>query len=146
MTKIRSKGTALQQQIASGYTPVAQIISIDLPEFEAQTYESDTLDNTDAAIPYSSTGRTEPGSLSFELFFDPAHTGHQAVLSLLEDPDNITDENWKIVFADTDTTEWTFTAAGISFGGTVALNDGLKASVTMKLASLPAEFAALGQD
>lgn len=145
MTKIRCKGTVLQQQIASGYTPVVQIISIDLPEMEAQTYESDTLDNTAAEIPHSSTGRTEPGSLSFEFFLDPAHTGHQALLSLLEDPDNITNESWKLIFADAATTSWTFTAAGMSIGGTVALNDGLKGTATMKLASLPTEFAAMGQ-
>lgn len=132
MSKLKCKGTILQQQLATTYTAVAQIISLDLPDMESETYEADTLDNTDAGIPYESTGRTEPGSLSGELFYDPALAGHQALLALLTTP---ADELWKIIFVDTE--EWTFTGAGFSFGGTVALNDGLKGSFGIKLDGLP---------
>ena len=72
MTKIISKGTVLQQTVDETFVPIAQIISIGLDGMESETFESDTLDNTDAGIPYQATGRTEPGSLSGDLFFDPA--------------------------------------------------------------------------
>jgi hypothetical protein len=134
MSKIKCKGTALAQEIASVYTTVAQVISLELPTVESETFEADTLDNTDAGIPYQATGRTEGGSCSGELFYDPALQGHQNLTELLRVPQ---DENWKITFADTGSSTWTFTGAGFSLGGTVALNDGLKASFSIKLDGIP---------
>ena len=134
MAHVICKGTALQQLIGTVYTAIAQLISLDLPEAESETYEKDTLDNTDAGIPYGATGRSEGGSLGFELFYDPALAGHQAVLALITTP---TEESWKLVFVDGGTSEWAITGAGISFGGTVALNDGLKGSGSIKLSGLP---------
>jgi hypothetical protein len=134
MAKIVCKGTALQQLIGTVYTAVAQLISLDLPECESETYESDTLDNANAGIPYAATGRSEGGSLGFELFYDPALSGHQELLTLITTP---ADESWKVVFADGGSSEWAFTGAGISFGGTVALNDGLKGSGSIKLDGIP---------
>jgi len=139
MTKIACKGTVLQQEIGTVYTAVAQIISLDLPEMESETFDADTLDVATAGIPYQPTGRTEPGSLSGELFYDPALAGHQALLELLTTP---AAENWKIIFSDTGVSEWTFSSAGLSFGGTVALNDGLKGSFSLKLGDLPSFPAA----
>lgn len=134
MSKIKSKGTVLKQEIASVLTAVAQMISLDLPDMESETYESDTLDNENAGIPYDPTGRTEGGSLSGELFYDPALSAHQSFLSLLTTP---VKTNWSVTFADVAVSTWTFSGAGVSFGGTVALNDGLKGSVSIKLDKLP---------
>lgn len=134
MAKVPTKGTALKQTLATVLTAVAQVISIDLPDMESETYEADTLDNTDAGIPYESTGRTEGGSLSGELFFDPALAGHQALTALLTTP---ADESWTLTFADTGATVWTFTGAGFSLGGTVALADGLKGNFSIKLDGIP---------
>jgi len=134
MAQIKCKGTVLEQEIAAAYVAVAQVISIDGPESESETYESDTLDNTDAGIPYSHTGRTEGGSLSGDLFFDPALAGHTNFLDLLTTPQA---ENWKLIFADAATTEWPFVGAGFSFSPTVALNDGLKGSFSIKLSKIP---------
>ncbi len=134
MAKVKCKGTVLKQEIGSTLTAVAQVIGMDLPDMESGTYEADTLDNALAGIPYESTGRTEGGSAGFELFLDPALAGHQGLLDLLTTP---ADQDWSITFADTGLTIWTFTGAGFSFGGTVALNDGLKAKCKIKLDGLP---------
>lgn len=134
MSKIKCKGTALAQEIASSYVTVAQVISLELPTVESETFEADTLDNTDAGIPYQATGRTEGGSCSGELFYDPALTGHQNLTELLRVPQ---DENWQITFMDSEDSTWTFTGAGFSLGGTVALNDGLKATFSIKLDGIP---------
>jgi len=134
MAFVKCKGTALQQEISSVYTAVAQIISIDLPEAEAETYEADTLDSSGAGIPHKSTGRSEGGSCSGELFYDPALAGHKALTELIRSPQA---ENWKVVFADDGSSEWAFAGAGFSFGGTVALNDGLKANFSIKLDGIP---------
>jgi len=146
MALIKSKGTSLAQEIGTVSTAIAQIISLDLPDFEAETYEADTLDNTDPGIPYEPTNRVEGGSIGGELFFDPALAGHQALLAILGDPSTLMSsdanpEEMILTFADTGTTAWTFTIAGFSFGGTVALNDGLKGTFSAKLNKIPAEFA-----
>lgn len=134
MAKIKSKGTSLKQEIATVYVAVAQVISMDLPEAESETYEADTLDNATAGIPHEPTGRTEGGSHGFELFYDPVLSGHQSLLALLTTP---AAQNWKTVFADAGTSEWAFAGAGFSMGGAVALGDGLKASASIKLNGIP---------
>lgn len=134
MAKVKCKGTALKQQISAAYVAVAQIISLELPNMETETYEADTLDNADAGIPYEPTGRTEGGSASGELFYDPALAGHKNLLALITTPQA---ESWQILFADTGASTWTFSGAGFSFGGTVALNDGLKANFSIKLSGIP---------
>lgn len=134
MSKVKCKGTTLSQTISAVYVAVAQVISLELPDMESETYEADTLDNTSAGIPYEPTGRTEGGSCSGELFYDPALTGHKNLLELLTTP---AAEAWKITFADTGASTWSFAGAGFSFGGTVALNDGLKGNFSIKLNGLP---------
>lgn len=130
MAQLKCKGTALQQELATVFTAVAQIISMDGPEQEAETYEADTLDNASAGIPYKPTGRTEGGSLSGEMFLDPALAGHTHFMALLTTPQS---ENYKLVFANAVATEWPFAGAGFSISPTVALADGLKASFNIKL-------------
>jgi hypothetical protein len=134
MAKVKCKGTKLQRTIASVLTDVAQLIDFNWSGCESETYEADTLDNTDAGIPYESTGRTEGGSVAGNLFFDPALAGHQGLTRLLDTPQ---EEAWNITFVDTGTTDWPFTGAGFGMGLTVALSDGLKASFTIKLSKLP---------
>jgi hypothetical protein len=131
MTTLKSKGTSLEQEIANVFAPVAQLISMDKDDMATETYESDTLDNALADIPYEPTGRTEPGSLSGELFLDPAI--HDDLTDLLVTPAKT---NWQLVFSNN--TAWPFVGAGFSLAGPkVALKDGVKASIKIKLAGLP---------
>lgn len=131
--KVVGKGTVLQQDISSTMTAVAQVVSIDLPEGETETTEADTLDNANAGIPYEPTGRTEGGSLTAELLFDPALAGHQEFTDKLNAPLTNLPDDFKVIFANTGSTEWPFTVAGISLGGSVRVNELVKANVTLKL-------------
>lgn len=133
MAKVVSKGTVLQQELSMVFTAVAQVISLEQSGAESETFECTTLDTTGAGKEYGSTGYTEPGSVNFEIFYDPALAGHQAISDLLVTP---AAQNWKLIFADTGTSEYPFTGAGISFDVTVAMNDGLKASGAIKLNGL----------
>jgi len=127
MSKIKSKGTALQQMIGTVYTAVAQCLSIDASGAESETYESTTLDGG-VGKTYDQTGFTESGSVSAELFYDPALAGHQALVELLTTP---ADETWKIVWSDT--SEWAFTGAGVGFDASASLNDGVKGTLSIKI-------------
>lgn len=140
MSKLICKGSVLEQTVSSSFVAIAQVIGMTGPGMESETYDADTLDNPNAGILYAPTGRAEPGSLSGDLFLDPALAGHQNMMALLTDPE---EEAWKLKFADAAVTEWTFSGAGLSISPTIALNDGLKASFGIKLSGLPT-FAGSG--
>lgn len=135
MTKIVSKGTVISQTVGAGLVPVAQVISMSQTGAAGETFECDTLDNALAEIPYQSTGRSEGGSVSGELFLDPALASHQYITDDITTPP--TTRPWSVTYADTATTEWTFDVAGVGLDVTVALADGLKASFDLKLSGLP---------
>lgn len=133
MAKVACKGTVLQQELSMVFTAVAQIVSLGQSGAESETFDCTTLDTSGAGKEYGQTGYTEPGSVDFELFYDPALAGHQAMTDLLTTP---AEQNWKIIFADTGVTEYPFTGAGIGFDVAVDMNDGLKASGSIKLNGL----------
>jgi len=146
MAKVKCKGTTLSQEVGTVATAIAQIISLDHDAIEAETYEADTLDNTDPGIPYEPTNRVEGGSVSGELFYDPNLAGHQALLAILGDPSTLMSsdsnpEGFILTFQDAGSSTWTYTIAGFSMGASVALNDGLKSSFSAKLNKIPTEFA-----
>lgn len=140
MAILHCKGTTLKREISSVMTAVAQVISMDLPEAEAETFEADHLGNTDAGILYLPTGRTEGGEFGCELFLDPALSGHKQYTADLEDPWTRLNPSaagvgvpHSVTFTDSTPTVWTFNVVGVTLGATVALNDGLKANLTLKL-------------
>ncbi|KKM69745.1 hypothetical protein LCGC14_0954440 [marine sediment metagenome] len=138
--KVKCKGTVFAQDLAGvAYVTMAQVIDIDLPDMEMETFESDTLNNANAGIEHSPTGRTEGGSFSANVFYDPADASHTEWLGYLSTTGLLSAMIVKcqVTFADTGTSTWTFTCAGISAGGTVALNDGLKMSISGKLDGIP---------
>lgn len=133
MAKVACKGTILKQDIASTLTAVAQVISISHDGAETETFDATTLDTSGAGKEYLKTGYTEGGSVDFELFFDPALAGHQAITDDITTP---AERNWSLTFADTGASVWEFTGAGLSFGVTVDMADGLKANCSIKLDQL----------
>lgn len=134
MAKIQGMGTVLKQDIASTLTAVAQIISLNIDGAESETYDADTLDNTSAGILYGQTGRAEGGTCSGELFFDPVLAGHQAMTDIIVAP---AETAWEVTFADTASTKWSLLGAGLSFGTSIVLNDGVKSTFEIKLSGLP---------
>jgi hypothetical protein len=135
MAKIRVKGSVIKQDIASTLTAVAQVIEFGASGASAENYESTTLDTIGAGKEYDATGYSEGGTFDFSLFFDPALAGHQALTDDITTPPT-TNRDYSITFADADTTEWTFTSAGLGLDITGAMNDGLKADVSIKLTGL----------
>jgi len=133
MAKIVSKGTVLKQTISSVLTAVAQVISIDHSGAESETFETTTLDSPGNGKEYLATGFSEGGTIDFDLFYDPALAGHQSITDEVTTP---AERAWEITFADAATTAAGFTAAGLGFGFSVDMNDGLKGSVSIKLDQL----------
>lgn len=127
--KVKGKGTVFSMDVATSLTAIASVISISDEGAENETYDATTLDQTSAGKTMLGTGYTEPGTLSLELFFDPVLAGHQEFTDRLKTP--LDDVDATITFADAGTTTHAFVIAGVGFGTTIVLNDGVKASVTL---------------
>ena len=133
MAKVPVKGTIIKQEISSVLTAVAQITEFGSSGAESETYDATTIDTSGAGKEYAPTGYSEGGSFDFGMFYDPGLAGHQAITDLVTTPAEC---NWDITFADTGGSNSTMTSAGVGFNFTGAMNDGLKADVSLKLDQL----------
>lgn len=141
MAKLKCKGMVLSLASGTVYTPVAQVISMGVSGIATETYDSRTLDGT-AGVEYDPTGFVEGGSTTFELFHDWALAGHQSIHDLvvaacLDTNGAANKTDWKMIAANTASTELTMSAAGVGIDITAAASDGLKASVTLKHSGCP---------
>jgi len=133
MAKVPVKGTIIKQEISAVLTAVAQITEFSSSGAESETYDATTIDTSGAGKEYAPTGYSEGGSFDFGMFYDPGLAGHQAITDLVTTPAEC---NWDITFADTGGSNSTMTSAGVGFNFTGAMNDGLKADVSLKLDQL----------
>jgi hypothetical protein len=129
MAIVKCKGTKLQHTISASLVDIAQLLSIEHSGSQSETFDSTTLDGG-VFKTYAQTGYSEGGEVSAELFFDCALSGHQFITDLIATP---ADNAMKIIYADTAVTNQSFTQAGVQFGVTVDMGDGLKGSVTYKV-------------
>lgn len=133
MAKCKVKGTVIRQTIASVLTAVAQVTEFSHSGAETETFDATTVDTSGAGKEYAPTGYSEGGSVDFSIFYDPALAGHQAITDLVTTPATCV---WNFTFTDTGPATCAFTSAGLGFGFTGAMNDGLKADVSLKLTGL----------
>ena len=133
MAKIRGKATSLKQEISAVYTTVAQLLSISKGGSEQTTFDSTTLDGGISKT-YAATGYAEPGDCTFEMFYDPALSGHQSYTDLIESDVSVTaSTNFRITYADAAATTQTFGAVGFGADVAVVMDDGVKLSGKMKI-------------
>jgi hypothetical protein len=133
MSIVKCKGTKLQHTVSASLVDIAQILSIEHSGSGSNTFDSTTLDGG-VYKTFAPTGYSNPGQVSAEIFYDPALAGHQAVTDLIATPAT---NAMKIIYADTAATNQSFTSAGVEFGATVAMDDGLKASITYTVTGDP---------
>jgi hypothetical protein len=118
--------------VATVLTPVAQVLSIELPDAKEETFEADTLDNPLKGKPKLPTGSADGGSLSAEIYLNPAlHSAITTYLNTIHLPSTRPANSGSVVFPGG--SNMTFDIAGIGLGATVALKDGLKGKLTAEL-------------
>lgn len=132
-TKIASKGTNLQLSISSVYTTIASVSDLDGPSAEPGIFNPTTLDGG-VGIPTKLTGYVAGGTMSFNGYFDPVETTHQALTDLLTTP---AVSNWKIVWSDAATTAWTFAGVLTQFSPSATVDDGLKFAASIQVDGIP---------
>ena len=133
MAIVKCKGTKLQHTVSASLVDIAQILSIEHSGSGSETFESTTLDGG-VYKTFAPTGYSNPGQVSAEIFYDPALAGHQAITDLIATPAT---NAMKMIYADTAATNQSFTSAGVEFGNTVAMDDGLKGSITYTVTGDP---------
>ena len=133
MAIVKCKGTKLQHTVSASLVDIAQLLSIEHSGSGSETFESTTLDGG-VYKTFAPTGYSNPGTVSAEIFYDPALSGHQAITDLIATPAT---NAMKAIYADTAATNQSFTSAGVEFGVTVAMEDGLKATMTYTVTGDP---------
>lgn len=133
MAKLKSKGTVFQQSISSVYTAFPQIISISVSGEAAETFDSTTLDGS-VYKTHDPTGYTETATISWEYFYDPDNAVHTAFAALLSTP---AANNFKLIYTDSTPTEVIYSGVGATLDKTIAANDGVKASASVKTSGAP---------
>ena len=136
MSAVRSKGTVLKLTLSGLLTPLSQVLSLDFPCGEDETYEADYLDNASPGIPHANTGRVEGGKCSGEIYFDPALAAHQALAALIAAP-STSPVAAAIAFASSPAYVMSFNSVGHKLDGVAALKDGLKGKFDMKVSGVP---------
>ena len=132
-TKAPSKGSVLQVSISASFTAVSETIDISTSGAGLEFYDSRTL-GAGVGLPKDLTGHANGGQVSWSMFWDPADSTHQHLTDSITTPAK---ESMKLIFADSGTTEWTWT--GITSGGpdvNLTGNDGAKASFTQEVDGL----------
>jgi hypothetical protein len=133
MAIVKCKGTKLQHTVSASLVDIAQVLSIEHSGSGSETFESTTLDGG-VFKTFAPTGYSNPGTVSAEIFYDPALVGHQAITDLIAAPAT---NAMKLIYADTAATNQAFTSAGVEFGNTVDMADGLKGSITYTVTGDP---------
>ena len=133
-----SKGSVLKIDVATVLTAVSEVLSIDHDGAESENFKYTTLASGVGHL-YLATGYSEPGNVNAEIFWLPTNGGHQQITDSLLAPATTaaTQLDGEITFADTSSTTMPFKIAGFSLGISIAMDDGVKSSVGMKLSGLP---------
>jgi len=133
MAKYSAYGTVLMK----GATPIVQITNISGPGLSLDTEDVTTHDSTEAWEEVVAT-ILRSGEVSFDIVYDPAAATHKnSAGGLLYDLASRTANTYAIVFPDTDTTRWTFSAFVTGFEPSMPVDGALTASCKMKINGKP---------
>jgi len=131
MAKLVGKGTIFKTTIASTLTAVAQITSLSRSGFKSETYDSTTIDGG-VGKTMGLTGFSAGGTVDLELFHDPSLAGHIFYQTSITTPVEIVH-----TITYTDSKVDTFTSSGIDQGVTVAMDDGIKSTLSFEITGIP---------
>lgn len=139
MTSYAAFGTLLKIGNAGSpetFTTIAQVLDISGPGIALDTEDVTNHSSTSGWEEVVATIKRS-GEISFEINFDPAGATHDVDTGLLDDLDDKTKRNFQLVFPDTGSTTWSFSAFVTGFEPAMPVTGKLTASVTLKLTGAP---------
>jgi len=133
MAKYSAYGTVLNRD----GTPIVQVSKISGPGLSLDTEDVTTHDSTAAWEEVVAT-ILRSGEVTLDIVYDPATATHKyAAGGLLHDMVLRTAVSYTLVFSDTDTTTWAFSAFVTGFEPGMPHDGALTASVKMKITGQP---------
>ncbi|MEZ5951185.1 MAG: hypothetical protein R3C12_18630 [Planctomycetaceae bacterium] len=84
MAKIAGEGTILKVDVSDTLTAIANVISVSGPDSSVPEVENTTLGANSKQ--YRAGKIPEAGTIDCSIYFDPADSGHQALLALAKTP------------------------------------------------------------
>ena len=137
MAKYAAYGTVLYRGTSGAGTAIAQVQNISGPGLSLDTEDVTSHDSTGAWEEVVGT-ILRSGEVSLDIVYDPAAATHKnASGGLLADLVSRTANTYTIVFPDTASTEWVFSALVTGFEPDMPHDGALTASVSMKVTGQP---------
>jgi hypothetical protein len=135
---ISAHGTLLQigdGATTEAFTTIAEVRDIKGPAMEMETKDVTSHDSSgwDEHIGILMKG----GEVTFDIGFIPTNATHSQGAGLIADMIAKTLRNFQLVFPDTGTTTWAFSALVKSFESAQGVKDDLMASVTLLISGQP---------
>lgn len=118
------------------FTTVAEVVNISAPSLALDTIDVTNHSST-AAWREFVAGLLDAGEVTFDINYIPTAATHNATNGLIRDLKNRTKRNFKLVFPDSGSTTWDFSAYVTGFEPDAPVDDKLAASVTLKLTGQP---------
>lgn len=118
------------------FTTIAEVKDIKGPSLEVDTEDVTSHSSTggwEEVIPTIKRG----GEVSFDLNFLPANATQSYGYGLVKDLVNKTKRNFQIVFTDTGTTTWAFSAYVTKFEPSAPVKGALTGAVTLQISGAP---------
>lgn len=113
------------------FTLVPQVSSLDGPSMDTNLLDATTVDDSSETYVY---GVNKPGSVKFDLVWDPANAQHKG---LLNDYVTAATRNFQIVWPDIGATVYSFAALIKNFGPKAGPKAVLTMSVELQLSGAP---------
>ena len=133
MAILKGKGTSYLLSITGTYTAVPNLLNVSISGEKAETFDTTTLDGS-AVKTKSSTGYSEPASISAEAFYDPSNAVFAAWEALIATP---AANNVKVTYTDSGPTSKIYSSVGHGIDKNVVPNDGVKATLTCETSGAP---------
>lgn len=118
------------------FTTIAEVVEIGGPGLELDMIEITNHSSTGGWEEHVG-GILRTGEVTLDINYDPAGGTHDASTGLIADMVARTLRNFQLIFPDTGTTTWTFSAYVQKFEPGAPVDDKLSASVTLKLSGQP---------
>ena len=119
------------------FTTLAEVQDISGPSLSMETVDATSHDSPsgwDEVI----AGLKSGGEVTFDIQYIPSNATHKkAAGGILGDFDDRTKRNFQIVFPDSGTTTWSFTAFVTAFEPAMPIKDKILASLTLKITGAP---------
>ncbi len=129
--KIPCRGSVVKVKIATVYTTIAQVLSINVGAKASVVKEVPCLDDIGFDIQKINVNEISQEDITGELYFDPALAGHTFLTDTIDEGAAGFPVDIKVVLSDADDSEITGQAAGFGLALTVANQDAIKGNYTI---------------